>query len=278
MDEDGNGMSTPPNFSDDETTRLDHTRHSPVPEQPLPPLPPPPPGERGHVRQHLPERRGRGREKRGTAELRSPTSEIPPPPGVERPARLRQRERRKSDSGLFLPAWSVALMLVVVFAIAGGVVLLVLSLGGRPAEGGQPRVVIITAVPSDTPVGGAQDAEPTLPFSVQLDDSPQPTFALEGPLLPTAVLTPTPVRISVGSTVEVINVGASKLNLRRGAGTANPIVLQVNEGDRFLVIGGPETTENLTWWQLQNLTNSSISGWAVENDGEQQVLQVVAAE
>jgi hypothetical protein len=267
-------MSIPPYTPEDDADELDNTQRNPTGTQPLPLPPPLPPGQRGHVQPHLPEQRAT-RGKRGTGELRQMGAAAPPPPPalMPRPARLRKRGRSKSDSGLFLPAWSVILMLVVVFAIAGGIVVLVMALGGQSRPGGDARVLIITAMPSDTPIARPQEVIPTLPASGT--QGALPTFALEGPSLPTAVLTPTPARINVGSTVEVINVSESGLNVRRGAGTSNEVVFRATEGDTFIVIGGPETAEDLTWWQLQSVTNSRNSGWAVENDSEQDVLAIV---
>src|SRR5690242_3843396 len=91
--------------------------------QPNPPasIPPPPhlPHGTGHVQPRLPERRRGGRkEKRKNEErIAQPTSDMPLPPRRHQP-----RQQNPSDSGLYLPAWSVLLMLVVVFGIAGFIV------------------------------------------------------------------------------------------------------------------------------------------------------------
>ena len=45
------------------------------------------------------------------------------------------------------------------------------------------------------------------------------------------------------------------------------------------MIAGPETTtasgNTLPWWQLRGVNNPSQTGWAVDNDGQQDVLEVV---
>lgn len=260
-----------------EPADLDSTQRNPMPTRPMPPIPPPPPaGERGHVRATT-DREAR-RERRqtdafGAAETLSPAEQ----------RRARRRVQQKRDSGLFLPAWSVALMLLIVVAIAGFIVYLVLSLGGNEGFSAEPRVLVITAVPSETPLAGPEDNTlPALPAIQGQQGQPAalPTFALEGPLLPTTALTPTPSSITVGSTVQVVNVAQSKLNVRESAGTSARIVYQASVGDRFEVIGGPQTTNesgtSLTWWNLRGIANSALTGWAVQNDGQQDVLAVAA--
>jgi hypothetical protein len=245
---------------------LDSTQ--PNPPATIPP-PPPMPHGKGHVQPRLPERRRHGRKEKVKNETRiaQQTGEMPLPP-----RRYQRRERNRSDSGMYLPAWSVLLMLVVVFGIAGFIVVLVLTLGGQSNPTGEPRVVIVTAIPSLTPAGGAQVAGlPTLPANSGGDAS---SFGLEGPALPTTVLTPTRQTVSVGKVVRVINVGLAGLNIRSEAGTNGRILFQAEEGDAFMVVDGPDQIDNLTWWQLRSTTDESKVGWAVENDGEQDVLAV----
>ncbi|MFO7322685.1 MAG: SH3 domain-containing protein [Chloroflexota bacterium] len=267
-------MPDRPYRPDADPADLDSTQRNPMPTRPMSIPPPPPTGERGHVRVAT-DRELRREQRQADAFRASETLS----PAEQRRARRRVQQRK--DSGLFLPAWSVALMLVIVVALAGAIVFLVISLGGNAGVGGEPRIVIITAVPSETPVVSAQqdDALPALP-AVQVQPDALPTFVLEGPLLPTTALTPTPTSITVGATVEVINVGLSRLNVRENAGTSSRILFQANVGDRFVVIGGPQTTNEsgstLTWWNLRGVNDPTQTGWAVENDGQQDVLRVIA--
>lgn len=267
----------------DDADDLDMTQRGSTPTERVP-IPPPPTG-RGHVRVTH-DRYGTGEQPRNrTGEFTVPTTPVVEEPGSAAVRRAQRRVRRKSDSGLFLPAWSVLAMIVIVFAVAAVLVFAVLSLGGGMPESGEPRVLIITAVPSDTPHVQAQaDALPTLPsndafLSATADPGALPTFALDGPLLPTIVLTQPPLDIGVGTRVVVINVGASRLNVRQAPGTNASILFQANVNDTFDVIGGPEDTTTsgnvLRWWQLRSVSNPSQTGWAVENDGQQDVLEVV---
>jgi hypothetical protein len=182
----------------------------------------------------------------------------PPPPRAERARKRKPNDR--SQSALYLPAWSVGLMLLLVFGIVGAIVTLVMTLGGQNAPGGEPIIVIITAEPSATPAADVT-TEPTVANIEPLPSfqGPLPTFGLEGPTLVPVVMTPTPVAITVGATV-IVNVDG--LNVRSAAGTGNEVVTFANSGDRFVVTGGPQQASSLTWWQIQSADDASLSGWA----------------
>lgn len=184
-------------------------------------------------------------------DARRATSETP---------RKRKRDERGS-SPFYLPAWSVGLMLLMVFGIAGGIVTLVLMLGGQSAPGGDPRVIIITAVPSPT-----SDQPPTAtgnPVTIQDANSagtvPLPTFALEGPTLPPIILSPTPLSITMGSPV-IVN--AEGLNVRPEPGLDNTPLFNAALGEGFNIVGGPLQAAGLTWWEIQSPDDPSRRGWA----------------
>jgi hypothetical protein len=175
--------------------------------------------------------------------------------------RDRTRKRKTSDrstSALYLPAWSVGLMLLLVFGIVASIVTLVFTLGGQNAPGGEPRIIIITAEPSDMPSAPATATVPGVE-ALPSFQAPLPTFGLEGPTLPPVILTSTPIAITIGATV-IVNVDG--LNIRSAAGTENDVETFASEGDRFVVIAGPEQASNLTWWQIQDPDDPSIVGWA----------------
>lgn len=230
---------------------VDATRH----------LPPPPPG-RGHVqlpsRPQQPHRREkRKRQQRTTAQ-----------PDARKSVELKRANapRDRSKSGLYLPAWSVLLMLGTVFVVAFGIIALVIALGGGAEPGGSPRIIIITAVPSDTPiVSSSSEATPTARsiFSSQgqpTSDGSVPVFPLEGPTLPPVVLSPTPLTVVAGSTVVVDAEGG--LNVRAGAGLDNPVLFNADHGTVFTVTGGPIQANGLTWWEIRDPNNADRFGWA----------------
>jgi hypothetical protein len=213
---------------------------------------PPPPG-RSHVQ--LPSRPQSRREKRKRDQRRSDDA--------RKPAALKQgdRPRDRSRSGLYLPAWSVLLMLVTVFVVAFGIIALVIGLGGGSQPDGSPRIIIITAEPSNTPSEPQAAVTPTRPLLPnQTSQGDIPNFALEGPTLPPVVFSPTPLSIVVGSTVVVNAEGG--LNVRAGAGLDQNIMFNANDGEVFEVEDGPTQANGLTWWLLRDPEDSSRFGWA----------------
>lgn len=181
------------------------------------------------------------------------------------PNEPRKRKRRdRSRSPLYLPVWSIGLMLLLVIGIAGGVVLLLLTLGGGVAPAGEPRFIIITAAPTETPSINTQTPAfitAPAPTSAQAGEAsiPLPTFALEGPTLPPVVLTPTPLTITVGA--PVIIARTDLLNMRDQPGLNTTVIDQAVEFEQFTVIAGPEQVDSLTWWQIQDQIDPTRTGW-----------------
>lgn len=271
-------MVEPPYNYGDDTADLDRTQPGvPPPRRPTDRFPPPPPGG-GHVRPRGPERARDRRDRK--AEKRKPDHSTATMSDDQIAAARRARHRvtrPRRDSGLYLPAWSVVAMLIVVFGVAAGIILIVYTLGGNASPGGEPRVIIVSAVPSPTIVGAPQAAVNST-LDPNATAGPMPTFALEGPILPTVFISPTPPRISIGQTVQVINVGTDGLNVRTQPGLSGEVQFRAAEGDTFLVIDGPQTADGLTWWRIRVSDNAQRLGWAVENTGDIDVLQVVTGQ
>jgi hypothetical protein len=241
------------------------------PSEPRSPFPPPPP---------MPDPR------RVTGETRPPVNDprrdpraYPPPGGhVQRaPAGDNKRKRRpRRDNALYLPVWSVVLMLIVVIGVAGGVIALVAVLGGNNAPDGDPVFVIVTAEPSATGQVGATEnpaiAQRVTPApdslgsaggqtgATQAFTGPLPTFALEGPTLPPVILSPTPLTINIGA--NVIVQATDGLNVRETPGLTGTILFRADDQAVFNVVGGPEAADSITWWRLQDPTDASRVGWA----------------
>jgi hypothetical protein len=187
-----------------------------------------------------------------------------PPPGYKpRPPR---QKKSVEDSALYLPWWSIALMLVgvivVAFAVVGGVILLGNS-GIFLAEP-TPIILIVTANPN-APVFNQPTAQPS---SVQIISGGTSTgnLALEGPTLAPIILTPTPAAINIGSRVVVEGVDADTLNVRSSASlNQSSILFRAQEGDIFNVIEGPAQADGFTWWRIQDPDDVNRTGWAVGN-------------
>lgn len=183
----------------------------------------------------------------------------PPPPAPEKRKRRAARSSKQSNP-LYLPLWSVAVMLLLVFCGTFSIISLVLLLGGNTPGGGEPRVVIITAIPSPTfDVQGAPTATATsglLPS--EGNQGAVPTFALEGPTLPPVILSPTPISIAVGQTVTITE---DQVRLRAAAGLDGDLISYLAIGTQFTIIGGPQQASGLTWWQVEDPTQPLVRGW-----------------
>lgn len=254
-----------PHDDDAETTQTDpqrtmrsHTRPpvSSSSTQPLRPtrIQPQVPGS-GHVQQN-----------RATAtqpQVRRPVTSLP---AYTRPVTRKPDPRR--DSGLYLPWWSLVGMLMGVLAASFAVVMLIVALGNTvlPATR-EPVIRIITAVPTQ-PGSTSQNSQPVQqPGSQTLSGANPPAeLSLQGPTLPAVVFTPTPQPITIGSTVVVTGVGADELNVRDKAGVLGTnILFRTKDGSVFTVIEGPMQADGFTWWRIQDITNTSLNGWAVAN-------------
>jgi hypothetical protein len=217
-------------------------------------LPPPPPG-RSHVQ--LPSRpQQRKREKRKREERAIV------PQDTRKSVELKRvyAPRDRSKSGLYLPAWSVLLMLFTVFIVAFGIIALVIALGGGAEPGGSPRILIITAVPTDTPLASEPSATSILLPDESQQSEPVPFFPLEGPTLLPVVLSPTPISVQLGSTVFVNAEGG--LNVRAGAGLDNPVLFNADNGAVFVISDGPIQANGLTWWEIRDPDDADRFGWA----------------
>ncbi|PJF22660.1 MAG: hypothetical protein CUN56_04895 [Phototrophicales bacterium] len=212
-----------------------------------------------------------------------PTRHIPPVPIPPTPPRTRhQRQaqlpprpqgkaRARRDSGLYLPLWSLALMLFVVIGIAMGVVLLVISLGVQNTRNPNalptqpaPVVIVSSPVPTERPAAfPASPATPTLPAQFRNLLQAPADFSLAGPVLPTVFISPTPIYIEIGVRVRVVGLSGDELNIRDSAGIFGTTVLfRVPEGTIFDVVAGPLQVDNLSWWQLRDPNDPTRIGWA----------------
>lgn len=193
------------------------------------------------------------------------TRRIPPPSPQKTPPVQPRR-------GIFPPVWAVLAMLVAVMACVGGLVALFVALGGRSAPGSEPRLVVLTADPALLASSGntiLMTATPQPGIAPQIQ--PPATYVMLGPTLPPPLITTTPESVAVGKLVTVIDVGDQQLNVRDVPGVmGSSIVFRSPEGTRFMVIEGPNLVDGLTWWHIQDPSNSTRTGWAASN-----YLQVV---
>lgn len=207
-----------------------------------------------------------------------PAPNIPPPPNVpgRSPAGLPRRPQRKPTRGGPLPPlWACSLMLLIVVVIVAGVVMLILSLGGQAAPVSTPRVLVTPYNPSLVIAQGTPPqllATATIPPEFDAGvEAPAGQLALIGPTLPSPVLSPTPSNVAVGSLVRAVQ----GVNVRLDAGINNPVRFVADASEQFRVIDGPQQVDGLIWWQIQSPNDASRVGWAAENDGTSDLLEVL---
>lgn len=192
----------------------------------------------------------------------------PQPRGPRTQEKRKRPPRDRRESGLFLPVWSVILMLGIVLVLAFGAVYLIANLGGQTTPSTAPRVIIVTAAPSEAPPEGTQLpsilASPTIPPESDPGlGGPVPTVEFTGPTLAPVIFSPTPDVIAVGRTVLVSGVDQNQLNVRDEPGISTNVIFRVADGYTFTVVDGPQQTDGITWWKVEDTTGQS--GWAASN-------------
>lgn len=78
----------------------------------------------------------------------------------------------------------------------------------------------------------------------------------------TATATPAP-QVMVGATAMISGTGGLDLRLHAGPGTDFVTLKIVKEGDRLLVLEGPQIADDHTWWRMRD--QQDVVGWAVED-------------
>jgi len=203
-------------------------------------------------RNKLPERR---REPQKRQQRQAPREK------VKREAQQTPRRSRRRDSGLYLPVWSLALMLLFVIGISFTIVLLILGLGGQATPGGDPQVIIITAIPSSTPP--IPQFEATLPAATLPGINAEvPQFPLEGPTLPPVVISPTPIPVTIGTQVQT---SGEDVRVRPQPSLDNQELFFAQPGEAYEIIDGPESGSGLSWWKVRDVSDPSRQGWIAAN-------------
>lgn len=185
------------------------------------------------------------------------------------PQGYRPRPPRHSEQkgSLYLPCWSIALMLfavlIVSFAIVGAIYLLGAS--GVGLGNPTPIIRIITAAPPES----QQVLQPTVQApSTQVisGQNPPSNLQLQGPTLEAIQFTPTPASIRIGSRVVVEGVDVETLNVRDSAAiNEQNINFRAFEGETFIVVEGSAQGSGFTWWRIQDPDDPTRVGWAVSN-------------
>jgi hypothetical protein len=188
--------------------------------------------------------------------------------GIVPPAAPRnvQRGKKRSDSGWYLPWWSLIVMIIIVGASALGFVYFIASFEQPQIPGNQtPSVREITSQPTlsqDFASGGqALPSYPTNPTSIP-QALPSPTVAL-----PTPAPSPSlpPGEFIVGTRIQVVGVGSDGLNVRSAPGLDGAVNFQAYDDEIFVIVDGPQNVDGREWWKLEDPEDSFRGGWAVRN-------------
>jgi len=194
---------------------------------------------------------------RPTSTPSSSVDDIPPiydAPRNRRPAAPPRRggQRAPRESGCYLPWWSLVILIIFVGAASFGLLYAAVTLGSSSLLEPTPRVVIVTSALEPSPIGTLPGA-PTAIATFQT--TPTPTL---GTVEPTR--TPLPGGCLLNDEVIVFGTGGVGLNLRDRPG--GEVLFIAKEGERMLVIDGPQFFDDTEWCQVRSLSQGSSFGWA----------------
>lgn len=216
---------------------------------------------------------------RSTAESQSHTGEERPPSAGANVAYEEARERfaarraykralRRARNPLYFSLPSLALLLFLVLLISVVTLALVFALRREPAPLELAPVIELVEERNgeDQTVRSVETKETAVPeVEVILAAETPENMVLEGPAIPTVIITNTPIPLRVGARAEVAGVGADQLNIRnRPSLSESQVLFRESEGKIFDVIGGPQEADGFTWWRVRD-RQFQVEGWAVAN-------------
>jgi hypothetical protein len=125
-----------------------------------------------------------------------------------------------------------------------------------------------TFTPTDTPTATLTPTNTLTP-----SETPTPTNTATFTPSPTSVLCEgsLPSRLYAGIRGRVTPGGDSN-NLRPRPNTSTELLAQIQPGDEFDVVGGPECAQGFLWWEVEYF---GITGWTVESDDEDYWLEPI---
>lgn len=182
--------------------------------------------------------------------------------------RAYKRALRRARNPLYFSLPSLALMLLLVLLTCALTLALVFVLRNEPEHAALAPIIEVVEAESNA----ADVAQPIEPAATALPEvevilaaeTPE-NMVLEGPAIPTVIITNTPIPLRVGVQAEVYDVGSDKLNIRnRPSLTDSQVLFRESEGKLFDVIGGPQEADGFSWWQVRD-PQFQVEGWAVAN-------------
>jgi hypothetical protein len=192
---------------------------------------------------------------------------VQPYPPAPPPRRRRQpRPVSPSESGLYLPWWSLVIMVAVVGMVAFGLLFAFTALSQPQTPGDQaPRVQVITSQPTLSQDFAAESGAPAQP---QYWPTPIPQALPTATVpLPTPIPRPSlpPGQFDIGASVQVVGVDVNGLNVRTAPGYTGTRLFLAMEQEIFVIVGGPQNADDLEWWKIQDPDDPARTGWAARN-------------
>ena len=71
--------------------------------------------------------------------------------------------------------------------------------------------------------------------------------------------------LSVGMTVAVYDTGDTGLSVRPQPGLGGYLNFVAYEGERFVIVDGPDSRNDYIWWKLESPDDPDRTGWAVSD-------------
>ncbi len=180
--------------------------------------------------------------------------------------RAYKRALRRARNPLYFSLRSLVLLVTLVMTAGAMTLILVFAMRREPTS---TRLAPVIQVVDSSTVSGAAELltapEATSVPEVQVimaAETPQ-SLILEGPAIPTVIITNTPVPLRVGLQAAVYGVGNDKLNIRNSPSlTESQVLFREDAGKRIEIIGGPHEADGFTWWQVRD-PQFQVQGWAV---------------
>ncbi|MBN1264396.1 MAG: hypothetical protein JXA25_02805 [Anaerolineales bacterium] len=98
---------------------------------------------------------------------------------------------------------------------------------------------------------------------------PQQTETQETPTTAGSQLDLNIVKYTAGDSVIVSHTEGQGLRLREYPSLGSQMLFLAQEGDLYIVVGGPSDADGYRWWYLENQQDTAQRGWGVEEFLEQ---------
>ena len=79
------------------------------------------------------------------------------------------------------------------------------------------------------------------------------------------ISTSIPGVFTVGYKVRIVNTEGDGLRIRIEPGLGNSPIFLGTEGEEFIIVSGPNISDNEVWWFIEGITDTSKKGWAAQD-------------